>query len=90
MATVAARRRPVGLVVQLQLKQRQLGLGEQKFAGLLGVDRSWWYRLQHGQADPSPDLLARVMELWPDEFDGFLKEVVLRRGPRRDKAVNGA
>ena len=91
MTIVAGRtRRPVGMVLQLQLKQRELGLGEDKFAALLGVDRSWWYRLRMGEVDPSPDLLARVMELWPGEFEGFLKEVVLRRVPRRDKASNGA
>jgi hypothetical protein len=92
MAIVAPRRtrRPVGMVLQLQLKQRNLGLGEGEFAALLGLDRSWWYRLRIGEVEPSPDLLRRVMELWPGEFDGFLREVVLGRPVRREKASNGA
>lgn len=90
MAIVAVPGRIVGLVVGLQLKQRALGMGEGAFAAHMGVDRSWWYRLQHGKAEPSVAFVRRVMDLWPGEFDQYLPELYRSWGVLRDEAANGA
>ena len=69
--------RPVGFVLQMELKRRQLGLGHGAWATYLGIDRSLWYMLRHGQKELSMALIKRVLTLWRDEFDPFVSEAVL-------------
>ena len=86
---VGDRRRPVGFVLQLQLKQAQQKLTHGAMARLLGVDRSWWYKLRNGDVDPSISLAERAMRLWPGEFERFLPELVLARGPGAAQSPQG-
>ena len=82
MTSAAAR--PVGFVLQMELKRRQLGRGHGAWADYLGVDRSLWYMLRRGQKELSLALIQRVLQEWPDEFEPFLREAVLgwhERGP---------
>jgi hypothetical protein len=72
-------RRPVGFVAHLQSKQQELKLRHGPFVRLLGIDRSWWYRLRTGEVEPSFDLAQRVLRLWPGEFESFLPGLVLGR-----------
>ena len=65
---VAMAKRPVGFVLQLQLKQKELGLGDGAWAAHLGMDASHWWRLRHGQREVTTDLVRRVLELWPEDF----------------------
>jgi hypothetical protein len=81
MAIVAAPRRPVGMVAQLELKRSALGLRHGAFARLLAVDRSWWYWIRLGKVEPSPELLERAIRLWPGEFERFRAEVIVSRLP---------
>ena len=90
MAIVAPPKRLTGFVVQLQLKQAELALGEQEFADVLDVDRSHWYRLRHGQVEPSIGFARHVTALWPGEFDRFLPELYRAWGLPGGAAANGA
>jgi hypothetical protein len=81
--------RVAGLVLQLEIKRRQLGLRHGAFASELGVTRNMWYRLRTGNRDPSVGLVQRVLRRWPGEFEHLLPELVLSRrarGARRGSA----
>ena len=69
--------RVVGFVFHLELKRVVLRLKQEPFAELLGVDRSVWYLIRKGKTRPPWSLVARVLELWPGEFDAFLPELIV-------------
>jgi len=70
---------PVGLVLQLEVKQQQLRLKHKEFAGLLGIHYNYWYRLRSGDRPVTMALVARVLRLWGKEFEPFLAEAALAR-----------
>jgi hypothetical protein len=74
---MTAPRRPVGFVLQMQLKQHAMKQREGQWAKYLGIDRSLWYQLKTGKKELSMALIQRVLHEWPDEFEPFLKEAVL-------------
>jgi len=84
---VAVAKRPVGFVVQLRLKQRQLGLRDIPFARLLGMDRTRWYRLRTAERQVTLDLVQRAVTLWPEDFKHLGLEHLLR--PERNGNGNG-
>lgn len=73
----AAASTPVGFVQQMELKRLALGMGQGAWATHLGIDRSLWYLLRHGQKELSIALIQRVLREWPDEFEPFLRDAVL-------------
>lgn len=73
----AAASTPVGFVQQMELKRLALGKGQGEWATYLGIDRSLWYLLRHGQKELSIALIQRVLREWPDEFEPFLRDAVL-------------
>lgn len=73
----AAASTPVGFVQQMELKRLALGKRQGEWATYLGIDRSLWYLLRHGQKELSIALIQRVLREWPDEFTPFLRDAVL-------------
>src|SRR5262245_2434950 len=71
--------RVVGLVWQLEEKQRALGLTNEAMARELGVTRNYWYRLRKSNRDPGWSLIGRVLKKWPGEFDHLLPDLARRR-----------
>jgi hypothetical protein len=70
-------RRPVGFVMQMDLKRQALKQRHGAWAEYLGMDRSLWYLLRRGDKELSLAVIQRVLQEWPDEFEPFLKDAVL-------------
>lgn len=81
--------RPVGFVLQMEVKRQTLHMGHGAWAGYLEIDRSLWYLLRTGQKELSLAVIQRVMREWPDEFEPFLREAVLAWRDRAEGSPGG-
>lgn len=53
------------IVIAVIGEQRKLGVGDYRFARLIGVSQPYWHRLKHGQRSAGDDFLRGVVLRYP-------------------------
>ncbi len=57
--------RHLSLVIALVAEQKKLGVGDYRFAQLLGISQPYWWRLRHGQRSAGDDLVRHAVLSFP-------------------------